>query len=74
MSAMDRLTRFWDSVRPRSRRGAVVATVAIVAGAAAVSVALTVGATMAWSPYLTYDIDRESNARDWAHYELAYAD
>ena len=49
---MDRLSRFWAAVRPRTRRGAVLATVAIVGGAAAVSVALTVGATMAWSPYV----------------------
>jgi nitrate/TMAO reductase-like tetraheme cytochrome c subunit len=71
---MDRLARFWASVRPRTRRGAVLATVAVVAGAAAVSVVLTVGVTMAWSPYVTYGLDSESNARDWAHYELAYAD
>jgi hypothetical protein len=71
---MDRVARLWASVRPRTRRGAVLATIAILAGAAAVSVALTVGVTMAWSPYVTYDLDRESNARDWAHYELAYAD
>jgi hypothetical protein len=73
VSPMDRLSRFWASVRPHTRRGAVIATVAIVIGAGAVSVALTVGAAMAWSPYLAYDVDRESNARDWAHYELAFA-
>jgi hypothetical protein len=50
-----------------------VAGVVILGGAAAVSVALTVGAAMAWSPYVTYDLDRESNARGWAHYELAFA-
>jgi len=71
---MNRVARLWESVRPRTRRGAILATISIVAGAAAVSVALTVGVTMAWSPYVTYDLDRESNARDWAHYELAYAD
>jgi hypothetical protein len=70
---MDRLSTFWASVRPRTRRGAALAAVAVLAGAGAVSIALTVGAAMAWSPYVTYSLDRESNARDWAHYELAYA-
>ena len=73
MTATDRARAFWASVRPRTRRGAVVAIATIVGGAAVLSVALTVAASMAWSPYLTFDLDRESNPRAWAANTLSFA-
>jgi hypothetical protein len=67
-----RLRRFWDSVRPRTRRGAFIAAGAILGGAAALSVVLAVGVTMAWSPYLRYSLDNTVNARQWAGMQLSY--
>lgn len=72
MSASARLRRFWESVRPRTRRGGIVAVAAILAGAAALSVVLAVGVTMAWSPYLQYSLDNTVNARQWAGLQLSY--
>jgi cytochrome c554/c'-like protein len=63
----------WASVRPRTRRGTALAVIAIVGAAAALSVALFVGAAMAWSPYLTFDLDRASNPRAQAAYPLTLA-
>lgn len=73
MTAMTRVRSFWASVRPRTRRGAAVAIAAIVGGAAVLSIALTVAASMAWSPYVTFDLDRASNPRAWAANELSFA-
>jgi hypothetical protein len=70
---MDRVRAFWASVRPRSRRGALLGTAAILGGAAALSVGLFVAVAMAWNPYLTYDLDRQADARTWAAYELTFA-
>ena len=42
-------------------------------GAVAVSVAVFAGVAMAWTPYVTYDLDRASNARTWANLEPAIA-
>ncbi|HEX5828442.1 MAG TPA: multiheme c-type cytochrome [Candidatus Limnocylindrales bacterium] len=70
---MERVKAFWASVRPRTRRGAILATAAILGSAAALSVALTVAIAMAWSPYVTWDLDNESNPRAWAARELSFA-
>ena len=60
MSTGRRLAGFWDSVRPRTRRGGILAVVAILGGAVALSVALFVGVAMAWNPYLDYTLNRTS--------------
>ena len=72
MSAQQRLRGFWDSVRPRPRRGGILAVVAILGGAAALSVALFAGAAMAWNPYLDYTLNSDVNARQWAVLPLSY--
>ncbi len=68
-----RAHRLWQSVRPRTRRGTALATAGILAGAAALSVVLFVGAAMAWSPYLDFSLHRDSNARSWAALQPSYA-
>jgi hypothetical protein len=68
-----RLGRLWASVRPRTRRGGILAVIAIIAGAAALSVVLLVGAVMAWSPYLDFNLNRDVNARHWAGLGLSFA-
>ncbi len=73
MTAVGRARAFWESVRPRTRREAVAATIAIIGGAAVLSVVLVVGAAMAWSPYVTFDMDPGSNPRAWAAKELSCA-
>jgi hypothetical protein len=72
MSIRARLRDTWGSVRPRTRRGAVLAAGAIVAGAAAVSVILFAGVAMAWNPYAQYSLNRDVNARQWAALPLSY--
>jgi hypothetical protein len=69
---MSRARRFWDSVRPRTRRGGLLAAVAIVAGAGVLSIALLAGAAMAWNPYLDYTLHNDVNAKQWAGLELSY--
>jgi hypothetical protein len=69
-----RLRDLWLSVRPRTRRGGFLAAVAIVAGAAALSIALFVGAAMAWNPYVDYSLHRDVDARSWAALEPAFAE
>jgi len=69
---MSRLRSFWTSVRPRTRRGGFLAVTAIVVGAAALSVALFVGAAMAWNPYLDYTLNRDVNAKQWAALPLSF--
>ncbi len=68
-----RLRHFWNSVRPRTRRGGLLAVVAVVAGAAAVSGILFAGAVVAWNPYLDYTVNTDTNARQWATRPLSYA-
>jgi hypothetical protein len=60
---MERIRAFWASVKPRTRRGYGIAIAAIVGSAAALSIAMTVALAMAWSPYVTFDLDRQSNPR-----------
>jgi hypothetical protein len=69
-----RLRRFWDSVRPRTRRGGFLAVFAILAGAAMLSGILFVGAVMAWNPYLDYTVNRDTNTRQWAALDLSFTD
>ena len=69
---MSKLRRFWDSVRPRTRRGGILAVIGILAGAAVLSVALFVGAAMAWNPYLEYTLNTDVNARQWAALPLSF--
>ena len=73
MSAMSRLRGAWDSVRPRTRRGAVLAVAGTLAGAGVLSVVLFAGAVMAWSPYLDFSLNRDVDARAWAAQPLAFA-
>lgn len=73
MKLPTRLRRSWDSVRPRTRHGAVLATAGILAGAAALSAALFVGAAMAWNPYVDYSIHRDVDARAWAALDPTFA-
>lgn len=68
------LRRFWDSVKPRTRRGGFLATAAILLGAVVVAVGLVVGISMAWNPYLQFTLDHEVNARQWAALELSFTD
>jgi Cytochrome c554 and c-prime len=72
MSARARARRYWDSVRPRTRRGGFLAVAAIVLGAGVLSVALFVGAAMAWNPYLQYTLDNDVNAKQWAALPLSF--
>lgn len=51
----------------------MLGVVAILGGAAALSVIVFVGGAMAWNPYLRYTLDRDVNARHWAGLELTYA-
>jgi hypothetical protein len=68
-----RLRGFWESVRPRTRRGAFQSAIAVVAGAAVLSVVLFVGAAMAWSPYLDFNLHPATDARARAALPLSYA-
>ena len=68
-----RVVGVWASVRPRTRRGAILAVAAIVAGSAVLAVAVVVGAAMAWSPYLETDLHPAANAAMWASQELSFA-
>ena len=72
MSVSRRIADFWDSVKPRTRRGGILATVAILGGALALSIALFVGVAMAWNPYLDYSLNADVNARQWAVLPLSY--
>lgn len=72
MSALSAIRRFWDSVRPRTRRGGFLAAGAILLGAGVLSVVFLVGAAMAWDPYLEYALDPGVNTRQWATLELSY--
>ncbi len=69
-----KIRRLWASVRPRTRRGRVVAAVAMLGGAAVLAVAIFAGAAMAWSPYLDFALHRDSNAMQWATLPMSFAD
>ena len=72
MKTPARIRTFWDSVRPRTRRGAFLAVFAIVVGATALTAVFLVGAVMAWNPYLDYTVNRDTNAKQWAGLELSF--
>jgi len=65
--------QFWPSVRPTTRRGAVLGVVGIVAGAALLAGVFFVGAVIAWSPYLETTLYPDANARAWAALDATYA-
>jgi hypothetical protein len=67
-------TGFWSSVRPRTRRGAVLAALAIVAASAALAVVFFAGAMMAWSPYVESVARPDANPRAWARLEPSYGE
>jgi hypothetical protein len=69
---MSRLRSYWESVRPRTRRGGFLAALGILAGAAALSAVLFVGGAMAWNPYLEYSLNAEINAKQWAVLPLSF--
>jgi hypothetical protein len=69
-----KLRRFWASVRPRTRRGRLIASAAILGGAAVLAVAIFAGAAMAWNPYLDFALHRDSNAKQWATLTMSFAD
>jgi len=73
VSTIDRLRELWASVRPRTRRGRILAVVSIVGGSLLLSVALFAGAVMAWSPYLDFSLHRDVDARSWAALDLSFA-
>ncbi len=68
-----RLRRLWASVRPRTRRGRLIATVGILGGAVVLAVAIFAGAAMAWNPYLDFALHRDSNAKQWATLDMSFA-
>jgi hypothetical protein len=68
-----RLRRTWASVRPRTRRGGLLAVALVLGGGAVLSVALFAGAAMAWSPYLDFDLHRDANAKQWAGLQMSFA-
>ncbi len=70
---MARLAELWDSVRPRTRRGGLLAAAAILAGAGVLSVGLLAGAAMAWNPYVEYSLDRTVDAQRWAILDPSFA-
>jgi hypothetical protein len=65
--------RFWGTVRPTTRRGAVLGLAGIVGGASLLAVVFFVGATVAWSPYLESVVHPDDNARTWAALDPTYA-
>jgi predicted CXXCH cytochrome family protein len=67
-----RTRRFWAAVRPRPRRGAVLSVLAITIGAAVLAVGIFAGAAIAWSPYLDFSLNRDSNAKQWAALPLSF--
>jgi hypothetical protein len=69
-----RIRRLWASVRPRSRRGRIIAAVSVLGGAAIIAVVLFAGAAMAWNPYLDFALHRDSNAKQWATLDMTFAD
>jgi hypothetical protein len=69
-----KLRRFWESVRPRTRRGRLIAAAIVLGGAAALAVAIFAGAAMAWDPYLDFALHRDSNAKQWATLPMTFAD
>jgi hypothetical protein len=73
VNAIARLRAYWVSVRPRTRRGRVLAAASIVGGAAVMSAALFAGAVMAWSPYLDFSLHRDVDARSWAALDVSFA-
>jgi hypothetical protein len=74
MKTSMRLRRFWDSVRPRTRRGGILAAIAIAGGAVALSGVLFVGVAMAWNPYLDFTLNRpQADGIRWANLELTFA-
>jgi len=66
--------RFWQSVRPTTRRGAALGLVLVLGGAAVLAAAFLVGAAMAWSPYIDSSVHPDSNPRSWAALQPVYAD
>jgi predicted CXXCH cytochrome family protein len=69
-----RLRRFWASVRPRTRRGRVIAAAAVAGGAVVLAIAIFAGAAMAWDPYLDFALHPDSNAKQWAALDMTFAD
>ena len=69
---MPLIRTLWASVRPRTRRGAVLGVIGVLAGSAAVSVALFGAAAIAWSPYLDFSVNREANAKQWAAQDMRF--
>ena len=69
-----KIRRFWESVRPRTRRGRLVAGLVVLGGAAVLAVAIFAGAAMAWNPYLDFALHRDSNAKQWATLPMTFAD
>jgi hypothetical protein len=65
--------RMWQSVRPRTRRGTLLAVVAIGGGSVLLAVVFLVGAAMAWSPYVESDLHPDANPRMWAALQPTYA-
>jgi hypothetical protein len=73
VSATVRIREFWASVRPRTRRGAVLAVAAILGMGAVFSIAFVVVAQMAATPYLETVFHPDANARTWAALDARYA-
>ena len=67
------LAGVWASVRPRTRRGGLLAAAVILAGAAVLSVGMVVAASMAWNPYVEYSLDRTVDAQRWAALDPSFA-
>ena len=74
MTQSSPIRSLWASVRPRTRRGAILGVVAILFGAAVAAIGLLVVASFVWSPYLDFAANRDSNARQWAALDMRYAD
>ena len=74
MKTTSRISRFWESVHPRTRRGTVLAIAAVGAGALVLSGVLFVGAAIAWSPYVDFSVNREANAKQWAALSMSFDD
>jgi len=72
VSTRARLAGFWASVRPRTRRGAVLGAGLIALGAVIVAIVVFTGAAMAWSPYLDFSLHRDVDAKAWAAHDLTF--
>ncbi|MEI7745549.1 MAG: hypothetical protein WCK58_17570, partial [Chloroflexota bacterium] len=73
MKTPARLSRTLTALRPRTRRGRILAAIGIGFGAVALSGVLFVAAAMGWDPYLQFSLDHSTHISQAAAKPLDYA-